>query len=531
MEQLWCAGIEEDKYKNPIIFADYSDPDAIRVDDTYYMTASSFNYVPGLPILVSKDLINWELKNYATGNIEYEDYKIAQHSKGIWAPSIRYHKGVYYIYYGMPDEGIFVVTAQDPLGEWSKPQLVLEGKGLIDPCPFWDEDGKVYCVHAYAKSRIGFKSVLGIFPMTEDGLLAAGEDHILYNGIETNMTIEGPKVYKRDGNYYILAPAGGVVTGYQTVLRSDSIYGPFEEMTVLQQGDTPINGPHQGALVDTPEGEEYFIHFQQRGLYGRIIHMQPVTWKDGWPVMGINSGDGYCGEPVLTYDRPKAAVGAKDLSLQATDEFDAGKLDLMWQWTGNVQEGFYSLAHNPGHIRLYCLNVAEDKEISLWRAPNILSQKLVCPYFEARVLIRTEGIKNVSEDSQTRVGVTLLGRDNAYLAVTKGAQGFKIVYGVSIQSKKGLKEVEMASYDLGDVEYVILVVNYEMEGDKPRFMMNYILPSGEYGTVMPSYVFEPEYNNWVGAKLGLFAVGNEKGSYGDIDYIHVTAVDGGYNEF
>lgn len=531
MENLWCAGINNNQYKNPIIFADYSDPDVIRVEDTYYMTASSFNYVPGLPILRSKDLINWELINYATGNIDYEDYKTAQHSRGIWAPSIRYHEGMYYIYYGMPDEGIFVVTASDPAKEWSKPELVLEGKGLIDPCPLWDDDGKAYCIHAYAKSRIGFKSVLGIFPMSADGMKAAGEDHILYNGIENNPTIEGPKVYKRDGIYYILAPAGGVTVGYQLALRSDNIMGPFEEMTVLAQGSSVINGPHQGGLVDTIDGEEYFIHFQQRGLYGRILHMQPVTWKDGWPVMGINSGDGYCGEPVLTYNRPKIAVGSPDLSLQASDEFDNDKLDLMWQWTGNVQESFYSLNKNPGHLRLYCQNVAEEEEITIWNAPNILSQKLVCPYFEARVLVRTEGIKDSKDESQTRVGLTMLGRDNAYIAVTKGAQGYKIVYGVSIKGKKGTRDVEMASYDVGDVEYVVLVTNYEMEGDKPRFMMNYILPSGEYGTVMPSYAFEPEYNNWVGAKLGLFALGNQKECYGDIDYIRVTAVDEGYNEF
>ena len=212
MSLLWKSDQEDGTYKNPILFADYSDPDVIRVGDTYYMTASSFNYVPGLPILTSKDLVNWELKNYAIEKIDEPGYDLPQHAKGVWAPAIRYHEGYFYIYYGMPDEGIYMVRTKDALGTWEKPVLVLAGKGLIDSCPFWDEDGKAYIIHGYAKSRIGFKSHLGIFPMSWDGTKATGEDHILYCGLKTQPTIEGPKVYKRNGYYYIFAPAGGVKT-------------------------------------------------------------------------------------------------------------------------------------------------------------------------------------------------------------------------------------------------------------------------------------------------------------------------------
>ena len=213
-ERLWKADLGNGKFQNPILFADYSDPDVIRVGDTFYMTASSFNYIPGLPILISKDLINWKLVNYALEKIDYDSYDTPQHAKGVWAPAIRYHNGEYYIYYGMPDEGIFMVKTKDPLGKWDKPVLVLEGKGLIDPCPFWDENGSAYIIHGYAKSRIGFKSYLGIFPMSSSGEEAIGEDKILFNGVATQPTIEGPKVYKRNGYYYIVAPAGGVKTGW-----------------------------------------------------------------------------------------------------------------------------------------------------------------------------------------------------------------------------------------------------------------------------------------------------------------------------
>ena len=236
MDELYFPDMGGGMYQNPVLFCDYSDPDVIRVGDTYYMTASSFNYVPGLPILVSKDLVNWELVNYALDNIPAPNYEKPRHADGVWAPAIRWHEGHFYIFYGMPDEGIYMVRTADALGKWEAPVLVLPGKGLIDPCPFWDDDGQAYVIHGYAKSRIGFKSWLGIFPISADGTRAIGDDHLLFDGSAEHPTIEGPKVHKRDGWYYIFAPAGGVATGWQTVLRSRSIHGPYEDRVVLRQG-------------------------------------------------------------------------------------------------------------------------------------------------------------------------------------------------------------------------------------------------------------------------------------------------------
>ena len=282
------SDLSDGTFRNPILFADYSDPDVIRVGDTYYLTASSFHYTPGLPILISKDLINWKLVNYALDRVceapgagrPHEDsvaiekrFQKPCHSEGVWAPTIRYHEGMFFIFYGMPDEGIYMVRAKDPLGKWEEPVCLLPGKGLIDSCPFWDEDGRAYIVHAYAKSRIGFKSILGIFEMSPDGTRAISEDKFIFDGNDPAhpaITIEGPKVYKRDGFYYILAPAGGVRQGWQVALRSRNIEGPYEIRTVMDQGNSVINGPHQGGLVDTTDGEEWFLHFQDRGLFGRM---------------------------------------------------------------------------------------------------------------------------------------------------------------------------------------------------------------------------------------------------------------------
>ena len=535
MERLWKADLENGRYQNPILFADYSDPDVIRVGDTYYMTASSFNYIPGLPILISKDLVNWKLVNYALERIEDENYDTPQHAKGVWAPAIRYHEGEFYIYYGMPDEGIFMVKTKDALGKWEKPVLVLEGKGLIDPCPFWDEDKTAYVVHGYAKSRIGFKSFLGIFPMSYDGTRAIGEDHILYNGLETQPTIEGPKVYKRDGYYYIFAPAGSVKTGWQTILRSKSIYGPFEEKIVLKQGNTEINGPHQGALVDTVNGDEWFLHFQDRGMYGRIVHMQPVNWLDGWPVMGEKVQD-YCGQPVMTYHKPnvKAVDAEIPCYLEASDEFDSEKLNLMWQWLGNPKEDFYSLTERMGFLRLYCKNPSGNANPILWGNANVLTQKLVCPYFSAESCLYVKGLREAEQ-----VGMVMMGGDYAYLGV-RVINGVKtLLLSESSDKKDGVIRANGQSTDkeetirvLADLpseqEKVYLVFEIEEQEGNPVFVMKYSLDSKEYFVVPVNFM--PSDHTWVGAKIGLFATvctgrtideQAENVGYGDFEYIRV----------
>ncbi|HJH66862.1 MAG TPA: family 43 glycosylhydrolase [Clostridiales bacterium] len=226
-EILWCADNGDGTYRNPVLYCDYSDPDAICVNGTYYLTASTFNYVPGLPILTSRDLVNWKLRNYAVKNIPEARYAAPQHAQGIWAPAIRFQNGRFYIYYGMPDEGIYMVSTENPLGDWDTPVLVKPGKGLIDPCPFWDDDGRTYIIHGYAKSRIGFKSWLGIFPISPDGRTALGDDHLLYDGTKRHPTIEGPKVHKRGGWYYIFAPAGGVATGVAGVPAQPEHFRPI----------------------------------------------------------------------------------------------------------------------------------------------------------------------------------------------------------------------------------------------------------------------------------------------------------------
>jgi beta-xylosidase len=318
INRSWIPDRGDGTYRNPIIYADYSDPDVIRVGDDFYMIASSFNCVPGLPILHSRDLVNWKIIAHVfQQQVPQEVFRKPQHGNGVWAPAIRHHKGTFYVFYPDPDFGIYLVKAKNPAGPWSDPLLIKSAKGWIDPCPFWDEDGNAYLVHAWANSRAGIKSIITINRLSPDGTRVLDEGKTVFDGRAHHPTIEGPKLYKRNGYYYIFAPAGGVSTGWQTVLRSRNIYGPYEDRIVMDQGRTGINGPHQGGWVELKSGESWFIHFQDQGAFGRVIHLQPLKWVADWPVIGSDAdGDGK-GEPVLA-TRSRTSEKAIRLSFRRT---------------------------------------------------------------------------------------------------------------------------------------------------------------------------------------------------------------------
>jgi beta-xylosidase len=388
ISKVWVGDNGDGTYKNPIIHADYSDPDVIRVGADFYMTASSFNAVPGLPILHSNDLVNWRIINHVFGEQEpVEVFRKTQHGGGAWAPSIRYHNGEFYIFYSDPDFGIYLTKAKNPAGEWSKPLLIKEAKGWIDPCPLWDDDGNAYLVHAFAGSRAGIKSLLVVNKMNRDGTALLDEGIIVFDGHDANPTVEGPKFYKLNGYYYILAPAGGVPTGWQLALRSNNIYGPYEEKVVLSQGKTAINGPHQGALVDTPTGEWWFLHFQDRGAYGRVVHLQPTVWRNGFPVVGIDvDGDG-TGEPVLRYKKPNVGKNFPTATPQDSDEFSGTGLGLQWQWQANPGAAWAFPFPQKGLLRMLSVETPEGYK-NLWDLPNLLLQKFPAEEFMATAKIK-----------------------------------------------------------------------------------------------------------------------------------------------
>ena len=485
---VWNPERGDGTFTNPVIYADYSDPDAVRVGDDYFMVSSSFSAVPGLPILHSRDLVNWDLVNHALPRLVPESvFSTPRHGAGVWAPAIRHHAGRYWIYYPDPDHGIYVITATDPRGRWSDPVLVKAGKGLIDPCPLWDDDGSVYVIHAFARSRAGFANVLHLNRLTPDGMKVADEGRVVINGdtIPGYTTLEGPKFYKRNGWYYVFAPAGGVKQGWQSVFRARRIDGPYEDRIVLEQGSTDINGPHQGALVDTPRGEWWFLHFQDAEAYGRVVHMQPVVWKDDWPVIGHDpEGDGR-GEPRRSWKQPSLPAW-KPVVPPTSDTFES-RIGRQWQWQANPQREWASI--DTRGLRLTAVPSAS----SLWHAPNLLMQKFPAPQFTATVTLDTSGLL-VGE----RAGLIVFGASYAWIGVERTDGARRIVLRVVDDAANATMEKDVASVEAPSGS-LSLRVSVGAGG-----VCTFSVGSRTLG---PLFIAKP--GRWVGAKVGLFAAAPE----------------------
>lgn len=523
--EVWVSDEGNGMYRNPVLHADYSDPDVCAVGEDYFLTASSFNCTPGLPILHSKDLVNWKIVNYALKKVEpVEYYNEARHGKGVWAPSIRFHEGMYYIYWGDPDFGIFMVKTRDPYGEWDKPVLVKAGKGMIDPCPLWDDDGRVYLAHAWAGSRAKFNSVLTVCELNKEGTKVISDPVLVFDGNDgVNHTVEGAKFYKRNGFYYLFAPAGGVVSGWQLVMRSKNVYGPYEPRIVMAQGKTDINGPHQGGWVDTPAGESWFLHFQDKGAYGRVLHLNPMKWVNDWPVIGVDrDGDG-CGDPVSCYRKPKTDKTYPIETPVESDEFDTRKLGLQWEWHANYQDVF-GFTTNMGYARIYGHELSSHFK-NFWEVPNLLMQK-----FPAEEFTATAKLKVSAKDDGQLSGLIVMGWDYSWIGVEKQGEKFLLKQAICKDAEQGnLEQVStLAVLEPSKKFEAGLFPNFEREiyirvrvGKEAYCRFSYSLDGKKFTEA--GTLFKARQGKWIGAKVGMFSVtphGKERG-WVDVDWFHV----------
>lgn len=574
-------------YINPVINADYSDPDVCRVGDDFYMTSSSFCSFPGLQILHSTDLVNWEiigaaLTDYPGPNWDddaqwetlgqrldtpatpppgpQEWRTVPQHGNGVWAPALRYHNGEFYIYCGDPDRGIFMVKTDDPRGRWEDPVWVVKAKGYIDPCPFWDEDGKAYLSHGCAGSRAGHKSVLFVATMSADGTHLFGRSRIVYDGHETQPTIEGTKFYKYKGSYYIFSPAGGVPTGWQVVLKAPSPWGPYEERVVMAQGDSPTNGPHQGAWVDTPSGEHWFLHFQDKDAYGRVVHLQPMAWtEEGWPVIGADKdGDGV-GEPVTRYRKP-ALKSSGTFQPAESDDFTGLELGLQWQWQGVPSPYWYYLdpsaeeagSDGKGALRLYSSDQAEGWR-NLGDSPNLLLQKTPADGFTVTAKARFIPNPQLKEKGEN-CGIVLMGQDYATIRLTDTEEGIMLQYIECKDALKGKQEnilssiridssplpipysnkymsltvppVKPLEYTAADAYFRMKVSPREREGNVPDLTARFWYSTdGKNWIELTEEAFIGRPGKWIGAKFGFYcnrlAAKNDSG-WMQVDWVKIT---------
>ncbi len=502
----WHPDLGDGSYANPVLHADYSDPDVIRVGSEFWLTASSFTATPGLPILRSTDLVNWTLVGHALCQVPDPSYAALRPGCGVWAPSIREHGGRFWIFFPLPDEGIFVTVAPHPAGPWSEPWLLQEAKGWIDPCPFWDDDGNAWLFHAYANSRAGVRDRLHVRRMAPDA------SRLLGDGVEIvhaphHPFLEGPKVHKRDGWYYVMAPGGGVPIGWQVAFRSRHITGPYEEKIVLHRGSTAINGPHQGAFVDTPSGDWWFIHFQDLGPFGRVSHLQPVAWPSGhdWPRIGTAALDLAApepGEPVAWARNALLRPGALRIAPATSDSFDSARLGPQWQWNANHDPAWAELLGAsdtvPSGLRLHARPVPPS---GLDYAPHLLLQKFPARAFTAIATLRASTCE--------LAGLVLCGGgSHASLMLRRDSfTGKRLVYQVG-------NEILFERPLVGDIELRFRVQVCPDGGCQFLFASSTSsndLAGALFVAIEP--VFYARQGGWMGAKLGLFTGG--KTGYAD----------------
>ena len=515
----WVPALPDGRYRNPVLNADYSDPDVIRHGDMYYMTSSSFNSAPGLPLLQSRDMVNWKLVGHALAQqVPLDVFATPQHGKGVWAPCLRFHDGKFWIFYPDPDFGIYVMTAGKFTGPWTAPHLLLAGKGIIDPTPLWDDDGQAYLLHAWAKSRAGISNLLTLRRMSPDAttmLDTDGKTVIDGNVLPNYRTLEGPKFYKHHGYYYVFAPAGGVETGWQSVFRSRSIGGPYEDKIVMDQGSTPTNGPHQGAWVQAGDGADWFMHFQDKRAYGRVVHLQPMKWKNDWPVIGEEKGDTGVGQPVLQYRNPVAGKRARIVP-PTSDEFALPTLGLQWQWNANWDARWYSLTASKGALRLFTQHdPLLQANQNLWATPSILLQKLPAESFTVDTKLRVH-----AGAEGDRSALVLYGLNYAWLGVQRTDGKLQLTYATCTKADANCKEKVIAAIDVKRPEVALRMVM------KPGAVatFSYSLDGKHYASI--GEPFTASMGRWVGAQMGLFSVGPNStlngSNYMDVDYFRVT---------
>ncbi|UCH13549.1 MAG: glycoside hydrolase 43 family protein [Bacteroidales bacterium] len=501
--QDWIPDLGNGNYKNPVIFADYSDPDVIRVDDDFYMVASSFNCMPGLPVLHSRDLVNWKIIGHVYDKLPFDKFDEPSHGQGSWAPSIRYNNGLFYVYFCTPHEGLFMATTADPAGNWDLHHIV-DVEMWEDPCPIWDDDGTAYLVRSKLRG-----AVLYLHRMSTDGRKLLDNGTVIFQNLKDQPTIEGPKFLKKDGYYYILAPAGGVSKGWQTVLRSKDIYGPYEDKIVLHTGNTSINGPHQGGILHLKSGEWWFVHFQSRGAYGRIIHLQPVEWKDNWPLIGIDINNDGIGEPVMEYSKPDVGQSYPVSAPQTSDEFNSNEPGLQWQWHANIKQEWFSLTENPGFIRLYAVqNISQNG--NLWFVPNLMLQKFPAPSFTVTTKITFE-----PGEINDKAGMVIMGREWAYIAMEKTETGLQLgmFRGTYFEGYDKTENIESVS--ISDNTCYLRVSVTDQAGCHFSFS-----PDGKNYRSLGEE-FTAKQGVWIGAKIGLFSINpniSESKGYADFDW-------------
>ena len=485
------------KYKNPLIFADFPDPDVIRVEDTYYMISTTMHHFPGATILKSKDLVNWEYCAQPLTQLSEKDrYNLIgdknAYAAGMWACSMTWHDGKFYILINGNDAGGFVLSATDPEGKWEKKQLP---RIYYDPGMLFD-GGKVYV--ACGIGNIQMCELDEKFNFIRE-----------QNVIKDKDGLEGCHLYKIGDYYYIYATYGGWPSG-QAVFRSKNIFGPYEEKMLVEKiiNNNP-NTIHQGALVETQTGEWWTILQQDLGAMGRMPNLQPVTWEEEWPVVGNN------GVPYTTYTKPKTGTYSPRATLPTNDNFRSYELGMQWQWNHNPDGGTWSLIERPGWLRLRPYGSANR----LTQARNMLTQRIFAYHDKSSVAstgtVRLD-VRNLQEGD--RAGICILQDPYAAIAVEAKEGKYQLVWWQdtlrvdnSFTPSQQIQEIETDS---------IIYLRAAMTYGTSKTQFSYSLDNTTFTELGNQTTLKYSLTVFVGARFGLFCynTGNGSSGYADFDW-------------
>lgn len=481
-------------FTNPVVPFDFPDVDIIRVDDTYYMLSTTMFVFPGVPLLKSKDLVNWE---YCTNIIKRMDYSPCydldgcdRYAHGQWAGTLKYNNGKFYVMFNTLNEGGFICTATNPEGEWEIKRL---DRGFHDCGLFFDEDGKIYVAHGYNKIYL---------TELDSEFKAVSEDKLVYTG-DIRPGLEGSHVYKLNGYYYLYSTYGGE-DGFQVALRSKKIWGPYEQKVVLNETDrTNVNfGIHQGALIQTQTGEWWTMLFIDIGPLGRVPSLQPVTWVDNWPVAGVN------GRAVTTYKKPNVGKTYPIKSLPTSDEFNDKTLGMQWAWNHNPDSTKWSLTKKKGYLRIATVKVVPD----FLSALNTLTQR---PFIKYDQKIPTTAVTKLEVDK-------MKDGDVAGLCVFQDPYAY-----IAIKQINGVKYMEMVNngttIDSVAIKSSVVYLRSNASNASKKANFEYSTDNKKFVSLGNELAMRFSLKVFTGNKFCLFNYATkETGGYVDFDWFRVN---------
>ena len=496
---------QEKKAQNPIIYADVPDMSMIRVGDTYYMASTTMHMCPGVPIMKSKDLVNWKLVNYAYNKLgEMDELSLingkSNYGKGTWASSLRYQNGTYYVEtYAQTTDKTYIFSTKDiEKGPWK----MNEFKPGLHDCSLVFDKGHAYLITGNGK--------LNIVELNDDltGKKEGGINQVLIEnasapaGDKIMLGAEGSQLFIVNGKYYIFNitwPRGGMRT--VVVHRADNLLGPWEGRVALQD-----KGVAQGGIIDTPDGRWFAYLFQDHGSVGRIPYLVPMKWVDGWPVFGID------GKVPETLDLP-ASKGLIP-GIVNNDEFARKKgepaLPLVWQWNHNPDNNLWSVTERKGFLRLKTGRI----DSLFLKSRNTLTQRTFGPVCSGSTLLDATNMKDGDF-----AGLTAFQRKFGQVGV-KIVNGTKYLFMVS---NKTDKPTEIQSIPLSqNTVYLKIECDYRDKIDIAEFFYSL---DGKTWKVIGGQL-NMEYTlmeHFMGYRFGLFNYASKTpGGFADFDYFHIS---------